>query len=66
MTASVLKQDPNTKRFKPTFVYFNPMQDCWHVPRLPTIFQAPNKLLKLNQDKSFSLISIVFDRLSVV
>ena len=23
MTASVLKQDPNTKRFKPTLIYFN-------------------------------------------
>ena len=23
MTASVLKQDPDTKRFKPTLIYFN-------------------------------------------
>ena len=23
MTASILKQDPNTKRFKPTLIYFN-------------------------------------------
>ena len=28
MTASVLKQDPNTKRFKRTLIYFNPDTVC--------------------------------------
>ena len=50
MTASVLKQDPNTKRFKRTLINFNTDTAC----------------LKPKQDKSFSLIFIVFDRLSVV
>ena len=40
MTPSVLKQDPNTKKFKRTLIYFN--------TDMPTVFQAPNKLQKLN------------------
>ena len=56
MTASVLKQDPNTKRFKRTLIYFI------HANNLPSSDQAVKTQPK--QDKSFSFI--VFDRLSFV
>ena len=54
MTASVLKQDPNTKRFKRTLIYFD--TDT----RYANIRENPDKIV-------FSLsLFIVFNHLSVV
>ena len=52
MTASVLKQDPNTKRFKRTLIYFN--SDTQDANNLPNTEQAVKT--KPKQDKSFSFI----------
>ena len=41
MTASVLKQDPNIKRFKRTFIYFNTDTQYVNFRRNP-LYQAQN------------------------
>ena len=54
MTASILKQDPNTqKKFKRTLIYFN-TDTQYNANNLPSIEQAVKT--KLKQDQSFSLI----------
>ena len=80
MTASVLKQDANIKKFKRTLIYFNtdtqyahfrgnPLYQATkrHLNNKPLKQQAPNKLQKLNQTKIslFLSVFIVFGRLSV-
>ena len=74
MTASVLKQDPNTKRFKRTLIYYdtdtqyaNFRELHCHANNLPSTEQATTAQPKKKKKKkvSFSFF-IVFNRLSVV
>ena len=37
MTASILKQDPNTKRFQQTLIYFNTDTQYAHFGEIPFI-----------------------------
>ena len=69
MIASVLKQNPNTKIFKRTLIYFDTdTQYVTFVWKSPLSSHKMKRQNKFNENKiSFSVsFFIVFDRLSVV
>ena len=65
MTASVLKQDPNTKRFKRTLIYFNTDTQYANF-RGNRNLKKKKKKLNPNKISLFLSFFTVFDRLSVV
>ena len=53
MTASVLKQDQSTKRFKRTLIYFNTDTQCAHFWGQP-LYQLSHKTLKTKKETYFA------------
>ena len=62
MTASVLKQDPNTKRFKRTLIYFNTDTQYAHFRGNP-LYQVTER--HLNNRSCFRTLAVILFKFSL-